>query len=63
MQLVADIACGNPNCLRVGDIGVLKCAACGYMKTAYAPDVLKRAKENRLAKYITRNRTKPSAAS
>eukprot|EP00969_Alexandrium_andersonii_P355420 15444362-Alexandrium_andersonii.AAC.1 len=24
LQLVADLACANPSCLRVGDIGVIK---------------------------------------
>eukprot|EP00969_Alexandrium_andersonii_P363300 15461627-Alexandrium_andersonii.AAC.1 len=48
-QLLADLACQNEECRRVGDIGVFKCAACGQMKTAYAPDVLGRMRQNKLA--------------
>eukprot|EP00969_Alexandrium_andersonii_P170175 7523989-Alexandrium_andersonii.AAC.1 len=56
MQLLADLACQNAECRRVGDIGVFKCAACGHIKTAYAPDVLERTRVNKLARFITNHR-------
>eukprot|EP00969_Alexandrium_andersonii_P156536 6920449-Alexandrium_andersonii.AAC.1 len=32
LQMVADIACVNADCLRVGDIGVIKRGACGLSR-------------------------------
>eukprot|EP00969_Alexandrium_andersonii_P169595 7497038-Alexandrium_andersonii.AAC.1 len=49
MQLLADLACSEKDCLRVGEIGVIKCGACGSRKATYSPDFFTRAKENRLA--------------
>eukprot|EP00969_Alexandrium_andersonii_P208629 9214475-Alexandrium_andersonii.AAC.1 len=63
MQLLADVACTSLDCLRVGEIGVIKCSACGSTRQGiYEPEFFRRIKQNRLARWIVKYRERVAQA-